>query len=154
MGLESDIEEVADQIVLDNDNQGFQNVSVISPTLPWDIPVEEVNEKTRPGEQCEDDIMCDQPVPPLDPLASLMPQEFLQLAPPHVPNIQSVASMISPTMPAQTRDQILTAQEELWTDEIRWHLHRMLIKADPALKVVLDPLIATAVVNTGIANSK
>ena len=53
-------------------------------------------------------------------------------------------------MPAQTRDQILTAQEELWTDdEIRWHLHRMLIKADPALKVVLDPLIATAVVNTG-----
>lgn len=77
MGLESDIEEVADQIVLDNDNQGFQNVSVISPTLPRDVPVEEVNEKTRPGEQCDEDFMCDQPVPPLDPLASLMPPEFL-----------------------------------------------------------------------------
>ena len=122
--------------------------AMVSPTMLFSIRDEPIEENDLP----EVAQALDQPEAPLDPLAALKASEFLQLRPPTVPNMQTVLSMTQPTMKSAARQQIMISQEDLWTDdEIRWHLGRILSKAASPSKVLLDPLIATAVVISGQA---
>ena len=85
-----------------------------------------------------------------DPLASLHASELVQLKPPLVPNLQTLASLTTPTMPAHTRQQVLAAQDSMWADdEIRWHLRKIISKQEKCNKIMLDPLLATHVVQSG-----
>ena len=117
----------------------------VSPTMHFSV-VDEAAECEMPKHP----LVLNQPEAPLDPLAALKAHEFVQLRPPAVPNLQTVSSMIQPQMQSAARKQIMVSQEDLWTDdEIRWHVDRILSKASAPGKVLLDPLIATTVVNSG-----
>ena len=85
-----------------------------------------------------------------DPLASLHASELVKLKPPLVPNLQTLASLTAPSMPSQTRMQVVAAQDSMWADdEIRWHLRKILSKQENCNKTLLDPLLATHVVQSG-----
>ena len=87
--------------------------------------------------------------PPLDPLASLKPDELLRLLPPAIPNLQTLAGLSAPHMLSSVRAQILAGQGSSWADdEIRWHLLRLLGQVGSRAKVLLDPLLATHVVHS------
>ncbi len=97
----------------------------------------------------EDHEVAEGPKIPLDPLAALTPNEFLKLRQPGPHTLSALEQMIKPQMLVEARLQVLDVQESLWADdEIRWHLHRIMVPQDCHEKVILDPLLATAVVNS------
>ena len=66
--------------------------------------------------------------------------------------MQAVVSMTLPQMTAGARMQVVEAQHDLWADdEIRWHVQRILDGVGNNTRIMLDPLISSAVVACGQA---
>ena len=120
-------------------------LEAISPTAPF--VVEEPNPII--SSKFDDHDVAEGPKAPLDPLAALTPNEFLKLRQPGPHSLSALEQMIKPQMMVEARLQVLDVQESLWADdEIRWNLKRIMASQDCQEKVILDPLLATAVVNS------
>ena len=118
----------------------------ISPTVPFAIQSSSAAASGVDSSVPMDDVECG-PQPPIDPLAALTPNEFLQLRHPSPNNWLAFEQMIKPQMAVEARLQVMDVQESLWADdEIRWHLDRIVTTHGNPEKVFIDPLLATAVV--------
>ena len=126
---------------------------IISPTMPFTV---DAQESMMPSSSlCTGDVPAP-PIetaaflPPVEPLLALRSSEFLQMRPPIVASLQHVESMIRPNIQTDHRIQILETQGDSWADdEVRWHIVDLLKKVGYDVCIMLDPLIATTVIQTG-----
>ena len=141
----------------DHEILGKEQIAV-SPTIPFHVETGSANLPHGDKDGSSDAMMANAveaheevnpTFQPLDPLASLQSNELVQLTPPLVPNLQTLAGLISPNMTAESRLQIFMRQDTTWADdEIRWHLMTLLGKVGSRTKILLDPLLATHVVQS------
>ena len=80
-----------------------------------------------------------------DPLLKLTPAQLLEVQIPVILSLDVLEALVSQKFHTVHRLSLLDTQGTLWADdEIRWHLHDLVAKTQPARWIVLDPLLATA----------
>ena len=138
-------------------NVPIANDDAISPTIPF-LVVAKADEGNDSKKLSHCDAIHQSPCAgtiqgvKLDPLVALSPHEFLQLKLPVINTMQAVVSMTLPQMTAGARMQVVEAQHDLWADdEIRWHVQRILDGVGNNTRIMLDPLISSAVAAWGQA---
>ena len=154
---------------MDSSNDFPAHGGDITPTIPYEVD-QDSDSPMSPGQQ---ELLHEHPAvsegnmsvsddecnPPdldfshrKDPLLVLRSDQLVNMQQPVVSSTYALQSYRAQTMHAKVRLTLLWQQEQCWADdEITWHLQQCVEQTTKEGVIVLDPLLATAVVHDGKA---